>query len=83
MQSDLVLSQLKKHLDEEGEGKQRQRGITTTDPGLQTYEIFFPLDVREQYDTIFKAKLSLKKLSDLKKKKVAEEKKRAKLQQQQ
>lgn len=45
------------------------RGLTETDPNLQTYEIYFPLDVRDQYDTIFKSKLSLKKLGDLKKKK--------------
>jgi len=32
--SDLVLSQLKKKLDEEGDGKQQKRGITEKDAGF-------------------------------------------------
>lgn len=35
-------------LDDEGEGKQGSRGLEENDKeGISTYEIYFPLDVRE------------------------------------
>ena len=62
--SDLVMSDLKAKLDAEGEGSQRRRGLRNyNDLGrqaprllqgdVQTYEIFFPSTIREEYDALY------------------------------
>ncbi len=60
--SDLVMSELKEKLDNEGKGQERGRGLhpdqqkpqsILQDEGIHTYEIFFPAQIREQYDEIY------------------------------
>jgi meckelin len=61
--SDLTMSELKAELDAEGDGSKRARGIVQ-DPNklrnmslvrgeIQTYEIYFPAQLREEYDNLY------------------------------
>eukprot|EP00347_Sterkiella_histriomuscorum_P018733 403344384 len=84
--SDLTLTELKQNLDAEQSGLQQQRGL---DNGLKTsvvqgqsitsFEIYLPSKIREEYDKIYKSRISIPKLQDMaknaqKKKEVEESK---------
>lgn len=52
------------------------RGLNDKDPQKQTFEIYLPLRVRQQYDSTYKSKLNLKDLEKQnRRKKVKEENK--------
>lgn len=60
--SDVVISELKKNLDREGEGKSLKRGVSDKYPTLQSYEIYIPVKVRKELDDIYKLQIAPHKL---------------------
>lgn len=65
--SDLVMGELKEQLDSEGMGEKRERGIRLgltqeTDilrGEVTTYEIYFPVQLRDEYDNLYKDRASI------------------------
>mmetsp|Transcript_11259 Transcript_11259/g.12736 ORF Transcript_11259/g.12736 Transcript_11259/m.12736 type:complete len:412 (-) Transcript_11259:2-1237(-) len=54
LSSDVTLDALKKILDSEGKGLAKQRGISTKNPDLQTFEFYMPYGERKRFDDVFK-----------------------------
>lgn len=51
--SDGTLNEIKAAIDKEAQGKTKGRGLNVNDQtNLQTFEIFIPVDVREQYNYV-------------------------------
>jgi len=82
--SDLVMSDLKEKLDAEGEGVQRRRGLKNYNdlgrqqPGIlqgdvQSYEIYFPSTIREEYDALYLDRYNLAMQVDLEAKRRAKQ----------
>ena len=66
--SDVILSQLKKNLDAEAEGKAAlKRGISEKYPNHQVYEIYLPLKFRNDLDLIYASDIPQHRLQMLKK----------------
>ena len=66
--SDVVISQLKKNLDQEGEGKSSlKRGISEKYPNHQSYEIYIPQKFRQELDLIYKQEIPTHKLQQINK----------------
>jgi len=57
--SDVPLPELKKRLDEEIEGKQKQRGLAVSDGRIQSYEILVSPEIRQFYDKELAERLDL------------------------
>jgi meckelin len=67
--SDLVMSELKEKLDQEEAGNLRRRGLrqnggpqssrVVQDVDVQSYEIFFPAVIRDEYDGLYKDRYML------------------------
>lgn len=55
-QADISAKELKENLDHEGQGEAKIRGLLSEKPRLQTFEIFIPLKVRQQYELIYNQK---------------------------
>lgn len=53
--SDTSLKEIQKSIDQEAQGKLKGRGLISTDTtNLQSFEFFFTVDLREQYNYVSK-----------------------------
>lgn len=82
--SDLVMADLKAKLDAEVEGTQRKRGLRNYNdlgkqqPGIlqgdvQSYEIYFPSTIRQEYDVLYMDRYNLAMQVDLEAKRRAKQ----------
>lgn len=53
-QADVTMSELQGHLDKETKGEATMRGLLSTHPNLQTFEIYLPTKIRQIYEIVYK-----------------------------